>query len=231
MTKKTMPTWQESIKPLRDVFIEIRATLTWEGYASLNPDWSRSKDIIIQHWATPTGQSYLVRIFADSSGWEVYSPVTPNPEVEAVLDAIRKDEESRQKDRARRVYEDVALATGDTEVITLEEAIAVSDKALDDAYHYGLSQPGTFGYAANKGSAEAALDLLRAGERDEHTLAAAIHDGWGVIARSFPGQPPDKQAKRIALADTLYFSLPQDEKDKDLLVARALRDAFVAKLA
>jgi hypothetical protein len=54
--------------------------MTWEGYATLNLDRPRGEDVIIQHWFIPQENGpatfYVVTIFADGSGWNVWRPVS-----------------------------------------------------------------------------------------------------------------------------------------------------------
>jgi hypothetical protein len=113
----------------------------------------------------------------------------------------------------------------------IEKLAAVSDEALDNAYHYGRSTPGAnFGWLANIESAKAASKLINAGETDIEVIADAIHDGWNITAiADYNGTlqldtptPDEKKAKRFALASKSYAQLPEDEKEKDRVVARAL---------
>jgi len=114
---------------------------------------------------------------------------------------------------------------------SIEQLAAVSDEALDNAYHYGRSTPGAnFGWLANIESAKAASKLINAGETDIDVIADAIHDGWNITAiADYNGSlqldalfPDEKKAKRFALASKSYAQLPEDEKEKDRVVARAL---------
>jgi hypothetical protein len=113
----------------------------------------------------------------------------------------------------------------------IEQLATVSDEALDNAYHYGRSTPGAnFGWLANIESAKAASKLINAGETDIEVIADAIHDGWNITAiADYKGMlkldtptPDEKKAKRFALASKSYAQLPEDEKEKDRVVARAL---------
>lgn len=114
----------------------------------------------------------------------------------------------------------------------------VSDKALDDAYHYGRSTPGkNFGWLANLESAKAAAKLISAGEKDIEKISDAIHDGWNITAMAdYNGQldldsptPEEKKAKRYKLAQQSYAQLPEEEKEKDRVVARALLQAITGE--
>jgi len=112
----------------------------------------------------------------------------------------------------------------------LDHYAQISDEALDKAYHYGRSQPNTFGYEANKGSAKFALDLMNKGVVDIEKLSDAIHRGWASVATTYDDPiyqtKPEKRENRMKLANTPYASLPDQEKEKDRVVARALLSAF-----
>lgn len=122
-----------------------------------------------------------------------------------------------------------------TNQLSLDELAAVSDEALDNVYHYGRSTPGeNFGWRANVESAKAASKLIYAGVTDIERISSAIHEGWNVTAiadymdelQLNPPTPQDKKAKRYALAQKTYAQLPEDEKEKDRVVARALLKAI-----
>jgi len=112
----------------------------------------------------------------------------------------------------------------------LEYFANISDKALDSAYGYGLSKLGTFGYAANMGSAKFALELLEKGITDIEELSRAIHLGWASVAKTYNdpvyATKPEKRASRLELANKDYNVLPEAEKEKDRVVARALLSAY-----
>ena len=119
--------------------------------------------------------------------------------------------------------------------LSVEQLAHISDKALDDAYHYGRSTPGAnFGWMANIQSAKAAKRLIDAGETDIEKISDAIHQGWNVTAAAdYKGQlqldtptPDEKKLKRAKLAMQSYSQLPEDEKEKDRVVARALLQAI-----
>jgi len=118
-----------------------------------------------------------------------------------------------------------------SETLDLIQLATISDKALDDAYHYGRSTPGkNFGWLANLESAKAALNLIQQGATDVDVIADAIHDGWNITAMAdYNGEldldtptPDEKKLKRYALAQKSYAELPDDEQEKDRVVARAL---------
>lgn len=119
--------------------------------------------------------------------------------------------------------------------LSVEQLAHISDKALDDAYHYGRSTPGAnFGWLANIQSATAAKRLIDAGVTDIEKISDAIHKGWNVTAAAdYKGQlkldtptPDDKKLKRAKLAMQSYSQLPEEEKEKDRVVARALLQAI-----
>jgi len=118
-----------------------------------------------------------------------------------------------------------------SETLDLIQLATISDKALDDAYHYGRSTPGkNFGWLANLESAKAALNLIQQGATDVDVIADAIHDGWNITAMAdYNGEldldsptPDEKKLKRYKLAQQSYAQLPEEEKEKDRVVARAL---------
>jgi len=128
------------------------------------------------------------------------------------------------------------------ENLDLNQLATISDEALDNAYHYGRSNPGnTFGWQANLKSAEFAANIINSGETDIEKISDAIHKGWNETAKRFV-QDPDQfddtsklkesgklQAKleqRNKLMNVQYVQLPEDEKEKDRVVARALLQAI-----
>lgn len=126
--------------------------------------------------------------------------------------------------------------------LSVDQLAAVSDKALDDAYHYGRSTPGNnFGWQANLKSAEFAKKAIEAGTTDIEAIADAIHKGWNVTAQAFVQNPDQfddteklraagkleaKLAQREKLMKVSYAQLPEDEKEKDRVVARAVLAAM-----
>ena len=106
-----------------------------------------------------------------------------------------------------------------------------SDEALDAAYGYGTAQPGTFGYAANVSGASEVLALMENGERDIEVLADASHEGWANTARTYEDPvyqtKPEKRTKRLELAATSYYDLPDEEQEKDRVAVRALLNEYV----
>jgi hypothetical protein len=118
-----------------------------------------------------------------------------------------------------------------SESLDLIQLATISDKALDDVYHYGRSTPGkNFGWLANLESAKAALRVINQGVTDIDVIADAIHDGWNITAMAdYNGEldldtptPDEKKMKRYALAQKSYAELDDDEQEKDRVVARAL---------
>jgi hypothetical protein len=118
----------------------------------------------------------------------------------------------------------------ESKMLDLDHYAQISDEALDNAYHYGRSKPGSFGYEANKGSAKYALNLIQNGEDDIEKIADAIHKGWSSVATTYDdpvyATKPEKKVNRIKLAETPYSNLSEEEKEKDRVVARALLNAY-----
>jgi len=132
--------------------------------------------------------------------------------------------------------------TEDTYNHSIEDLATVSDEALDNAYHYGRSTPGnTFGWQANLKSAEFAKRVIDAGVTDIEKISDAIHSGWNETAKKFVANPDQfsdtqklrdngkldaKIEQRRKLSNVNYSSLPEEEKEKDRVVARALLNAI-----
>jgi hypothetical protein len=113
----------------------------------------------------------------------------------------------------------------------IETLAILSDRALDKVYGYGTSKPGaTFGWLANMSSARAAYDVISRGNHDIEAIAAAVHNGWNRVAiADYKGElvldtptPQAKKEQRLALAQKKYADLPESEKEKDRVVARAI---------
>lgn len=129
-----------------------------------------------------------------------------------------------------------------SENLDLNQLATISDTALDNAYHYGRSTPGnSFGWQANLKSAEFAKKIIDGGVADIEKISDAIHKGWNVTAKMFVENPDQfddteklkangkleaKLAQRSKLMSIEYAQLPDDEKEKDRVVARALLQAL-----
>jgi hypothetical protein len=108
-----------------------------------------------------------------------------------------------------------------------------SDAALDARYGYGRAQGDkrSFGRAANRSSAAAALRAIRRGERSgsgtsREAGADAVHQGWAKTAKTSADQTPEKKERRAGLANTPYSKLPDDEKEKDRVSFDAVRATY-----
>jgi len=108
-----------------------------------------------------------------------------------------------------------------------------SDAALDARYGYGRASGDkrSFGRAANRSSAAAALRAIRRGQRSgsgtsREAGADAVHQGWAHTARTSADQTPEKKERRAKLADTPYSQLPDDEKEKDRVSFDAVRAVY-----
>ena len=133
------------------------------------------------------------------------------------------------------------VAEGTGQQLSIEQLATISDTALDSAYGYGRSQPGnTFGWQANLKSAAFAKQMIDKGVADIEAISDAIHKGWNVTAQAFVKNPqmfddsktmaPEKLQAKIAQRQKLmtqqYAQLPEDEKEKDRVVARAMLQAI-----
>ena len=108
-----------------------------------------------------------------------------------------------------------------------------SDAALDARYGYGRASGDkrSFGRAANRSSAAAALWAIRRGERSgsgtsREAGADAVHQGWATTAKTSADQTPEKKERRAKLANTSYSNLPDDEKEKDRVSFDAVRATY-----
>jgi len=126
--------------------------------------------------------------------------------------------------------------------LSVPQLAAISDEALDNAYHYGRSTPGnTFGWQANLKSAAYAKQMIDQGVTDIEAISDAIHKGWNTTAQAFVQNPDQfddtaklaaagkleaKLQQRAQLMKQNYAQLPEEEKEKDRVVARALLQAI-----
>ncbi len=119
--------------------------------------------------------------------------------------------------------------------LTVEQLAEVIDRALDEVYKYGRSSPGNnFGWQANLESARAAKLAIDGGVLDINKIASAVHEGWNTVARAdYQGElaldtPTDheRKRKRFLLTQIPYDHLPEGEKEKDRVVARAVLKAM-----
>jgi hypothetical protein len=124
----------------------------------------------------------------------------------------------------------------------IQQLATISDAALDKAYGYGRSTPGnTFGWQANLKSAAYAKQMIDKGVTDIEQISDAIHKGWNVTAKAFVQDPDQfddteklkaagkleaKLQQREKLMNISYSQLPDDEQEKDRVVARALLQAM-----
>lgn len=145
------------------------------------------------------------------------------------------------KNKGKRVN-DCEKIKESADQLNVQQLATISDEALDKAYGYGRSSPGnTFGWQANLKSAAYAKQMIDKGVTDIEAISDAIHKGWNVTAKAFvqnPGQFDDteklkaagkleaKLQQREKLMNIEYGQLPDDEKEKDRVVARALLQAL-----
>ncbi len=137
---------------------------------------------------------------------------------------------SRDIHNLQKAYLEVYQQLDEKEDSPYEKA---SDAALDARYGYGrASGPKTsFGRAANRSSAAAALRAIRRGERSgsgtsREAGADAVHQGWARTAKTSTDQTPEKKERRAKLANTSYSNLPDDEKEKDRVSFDAVRAIY-----
>ena len=137
-----------------------------------------------------------------------------------------------------------AESVNEAQQLSVQQLAQISDAALDAAYGYGRSSPGnTFGWQANLKSAAFAKQMIDKGVTDIEAISDAIHKGWNVTAQAFVKNPqmfddsktmaPEKLQAKIAQRQKLmtqqYAQLPEDEKEKDRVVARAMLQAITGE--
>ena len=197
---------------------------------------------------TPAGVRYLGKNLKESRLW--MQPTKASAVNEGFFDKRMEDEEelaestmgadgewdldakiSRALGNQRIMREGIGANNSDE----ITRLATIADEALDNAYHYGRSQPGnSFGWLANMESAKAAKEVIDSGVTDIEEISYAIHDGWNITAEAdYNGElslekptPDEKKAKRHALAQKTYTDLPEEEKEKDRVVARVLLQAL-----
>ena len=97
----------------------------------------------------------------------------------------------------------------------------LTEALLDSIHNYGLAEPESFGWWANRYSVSMALSC---NSMNIETIAEAIHDGWAkcVIDVDDPttyAKKPEKKNQRLKQANTSYADLSESEKNKDRQVA------------
>jgi len=159
----------------------------------------------------------------------------------------REDPNPERRGAAKNVATKVKEADatkGTGQQLSVQQLAQISDAALDSAYGYGRSSPGnTFGWQANLKSAAFAKQMIDRGVTDIEAISDAIHKGWNVTAQAFVKNPqmfddsktmaPEKLEAKIAQRQKLmtqqYAQLPEDEKEKDRVVARAMLQAITGQ--
>jgi len=137
------------------------------------------------------------------------------------------------------------VSEGNDQQLSIQQLATVSDEALDTAYGYGRSSPGnTFGWQANLKSAAYAKQMIDQGVTDIEAISDAIHQGWNTTAQAFVQNPEQfddteklraagkleaKLQQRAKLMNIDYDQLPDDEQEKDRVVARALLQALTGQ--
>jgi len=119
---------------------------------------------------------------------------------------------------------------------TLADWIIITHREMSrlSGWKYMPLNPGTFGYDNQANSAALALTKYKEGmTRDE--LASIVHDGWTINYTYWRDNKPWKtdnlykapakplgDKNRDSCAVTSYENLPQEEKNKDLMIADIL---------
>jgi len=165
----------------------------------------------------------------------------------ATREARKYDEWEKGLERGKHDANDAKLfrrSVGENagQPLSVQQLATISDTALDQAYGYGRSTPGnTFGWQANLKSAAYAKQMIDQGVTDIEAISDAIHKGWNTTAQAFVQDPEQfddtaklaaagkleaKLQQRAQLMKQNYSQLPEEEKEKDRVVARALLQAI-----
>ena len=165
----------------------------------------------------------------------------------ATKEARKYDEWEKGLERGKHDANDARLfrsSVGENagQPLSVQQLATISDTALDQAYGYGRSTPGnTFGWQANLKSAAYAKQMIDQGVTDIEAISDAIHKGWNTTAQAFVQDPEQfddtaklaaagkleaKLQQRAQLMKQNYGQLPEEEKEKDRVVARALLQAI-----
>jgi hypothetical protein len=64
------------------------------------------------------------------------------------------------------------------------------------------------------------LDRIERGETDVEALSDLAHQVWSSLARMNKTGSPEKVRNRMKLADTNYYDLPEEEKEKDRQIVK-----------
>jgi len=165
----------------------------------------------------------------------------------ATREARKYDEWEKGLERGKHDANDAKLfrrSVGENagQPLSVQQLATISDTALDQSYGYGRSTPGnTFGWQANLKSAAYAKQMIDQGVTDIEAISDAIHKGWNTTAQAFVQDPEQfddtaklaaagkleaKLQQRAQLMKQNYSQLPEEEKEKDRVVARALLQAI-----
>jgi len=78
---------EERLRPLYDHLIhKVKARCLWSAREEYPND--RRQGVLVECWLTPSGHTYLVRVWLDGSGWDVYGEVDKTNSVEETLKKI-----------------------------------------------------------------------------------------------------------------------------------------------
>jgi len=182
--------------------------------------------------------------FATAAGVDADTPVAGKPFFDLVAEYLLPYSNAPVKKVAKKkVAAPVeSVAESSEKQLSVQQLATISDEALDKAYGYGRSNPGnTFGWQANLKSAAYAKHIIDKGVTNIEAISDAIHKGWNVTAKAFVQNPDQfddteklktagkleaKLQQREKLMNIDYSQLPNDEQEKDRVVARAMLQAI-----
>jgi hypothetical protein len=158
--------------------------------------------------------------------------ISPEEENKGVGTETGQEPESKLKkhlfslDKHSPQLSDIKIEFSDNTKKLSQKHVKTIDDVLDKKYHRGKSKPGTFDHSAHTTAAKYAFKSIEDGEKDIDKIADMLHQGWSVAANEYKDQEPEKKMARVALSRIPYAKLPEEEKEKDREVAKALLRAY-----
>jgi hypothetical protein len=130
------------------------------------------------------------------------------------------------KEIANLITENIDISNGLEEIE--RPGMGYYIKMVDDVMTktYGQPKNQAFKQACVKNVVNVLIKTIEAGETDLETLSDLAHRAWAETAKKSNDPNYKERARRLELAATPYSNLPEEEKEKDRVVARTLLTAY-----